>query len=76
MLTIDVYKGSATNIGHTGTTKDTFHFADSLHRHIGVAINLTLVAATIYVTTNLDLPLHHNCGEESQNQYGDKSSHS
>ena len=91
MRTIDMYVGIAADVGHTGTTKHltlrVFQRAlglcveystdvAGLHRHTRRALYLTLVATTIYVTTNSDLPLCNHCAQEYNYQYGDKLSHS
>ena len=54
ILSIDVHIGVTTHIGHTGTTK---HFVQItlIHRHFRAALHFTLIAATIYVTTNRNL---------------------
>ena len=91
MRTIDMYVGVTADVGHTGTTEHLTlrvfqrslglcveYSTDvaGLHRHTRRALYLTLVATTIYVTTNSDLPLCNHCAQEYNYQYGDKLSHS
>ena len=89
-LTIDVYKGITAHISHTGTAKHLTlrifqrtlsirikycTYITGLYSHLRAALHLRMVTATIYVTTNLNLPLRYNRAQESNNQYGDNSSH-
>ena len=70
ILTVDMYEGVATHVSHTGTAKHltlrgfkgalgiVLYGTDVTRQHgdFRAAVHITLVTATIYVTTNLDLP--------------------
>ena len=90
VLAIDVHEGASSYVSHTCTTKHLTTGVSQwaycscvkngtevtgLHRHPRAALHLCMVAATIYVTTNLNLPLCYNRAQECKNQYGNISSH-
>ena len=68
MLTVDIDKGVALNICHTGTAEDLVHVTGS-NRHLGIAIDNTLIAATVNITANSNLRLDCRSNQEHQKAY-------
>ena len=90
MLTVDMYVGVASDIRHTGTSEhlsvrifqrscctlvENGTDVTGFHRHARRALHHSLVAAAIYVTANLYLPLCYDCAQECKYQYGNNASH-
>ena len=73
ILAIDVHVGSTTHISHTGTTKDAIHLADAPHRHRGITLHLSVIAATIHITTNLNLRLRRQAHKSHKSHKSYKS---
>ena len=57
MLTIDIHKGLTADVGHTGTTEHPVQRVALHHDNLRVAAHMTLIAAAIDVTADLNLCL-------------------
>ena len=90
VLTVDMHERIAAHISHTCAAEHPAswvcirniilrvnHGADvaGFHRHLCAAFHLSFVAAAVYITTNLNLPLRYNRAQEYKYQYGNVSSH-
>ena len=56
MFTVDIDKGSSSDIGHAGTAEDVLNLTRT-DRYLGVASCVTFITATIDVTANSYLRL-------------------
>ena len=70
MLAVEMDKGRATHVGHTGTSKYGMQIA-LIHGNLGAATCVTGIATAIDAAANGYLRLHCRCSEEHhQTDYG------
>jgi hypothetical protein len=68
MGTVNIHEGSAFDISHTRTTKDSIEVA-SMHSNSGITASFPGITTTIDVATNSNLGLHQRC-RQAHKQYG------
>ena len=68
MGTVNIHEGSAFDISHTRTTKDSIEVA-SMHSNSGITASFPGITTTIDVAANGNLGLHQRC-RQAHKQYG------
>ena len=68
MFTVEMYKGRATDISHTGTSEDSMQIT-GIYSNLCATTRITSISTSIDATTNGYLRLHCRCGEEHHQTY-------